>query len=116
MDDKKHFTINGGVRVTELEPKLNFPFPTGDYVTLGGLINQRLGRISVVGDKVQLEGASLTVQEMDSHRITKVLFEYQIEQEPEETGLKIEDEQAVIQAADKVVEKAMDSESRKEPT
>jgi len=76
MEDKKHFVINGGVRVTELEPKLNFPFPTGEYVTLGGLINHRLGRISEVGDVVPLEGAYLKVLEMDKHRITKVMFEY----------------------------------------
>jgi len=76
MEDKQHFTINGGVRVTELEPKLNYPFPTGDYVTLGGLVNHRLGRISEIGDQVQLEGAILKVLEMDNHRITKVLFEY----------------------------------------
>ena len=61
MQDKQTFLINGGVRVTELEPKLNFPFPTGDYVTLGGLINHRLGRIPVVGDVVELEGAHLEV-------------------------------------------------------
>jgi hypothetical protein len=36
IEDKQHFIIKGGVRVTELEPKLNFPFPTGDYVTGGG--------------------------------------------------------------------------------
>ncbi len=78
MEDKQRYIINGGVRVTELEPKLNFPFPTGDYVTLGGLINHRLGRIAEVDDLVQLEGAYLKVLEMDSHRITKVLFEYQI--------------------------------------
>jgi CBS domain containing-hemolysin-like protein len=84
MEDKQHFTINGGVRVTELEPKLNFPFPAGDYVTLGGLINHRLGRIAEVGDLVQLEGAYLKVLEMDSHRITKVLFEYQAAEELDE--------------------------------
>ncbi len=75
-EDQHHYIINGGVRVTELEPKLDFPFPTGDYVTLGGLINHRLGRISEVGDVVELEGARLKVLEMDNHRITKVLFEY----------------------------------------
>ena len=75
MEDKQHYVINGGVRVTELEPKLNFPFPTGDYVTLGGLINHRLGRIASVNDEVQLEGAKLTVLEKDRHQITKVLFE-----------------------------------------
>jgi len=74
--DKQHFIINGGVRVTELEPKLNFPFPTGDYVTLGGLIHHRLSRVAQVGDVVQLEGAFLKVLEKDKHRITKVLFEY----------------------------------------
>jgi len=83
MEDKQHFIINGGVRVTELEPKLNFPFPTGDYVTLGGLINHSLGRIAGVDDVVQLEGAEMTVLEMDNHRITKVLFEFKVEQEEE---------------------------------
>ncbi len=88
MEDKRHFVINGGVRVTELEPKLNFPFPTGDYVTLGGMINHRLGRVADIGDLVQLEGAYLKVLEMDKHRITKVLFEYNViegEEAAEET-------------------------------
>lgn len=76
MEDNQRYIINGGVRVTELEPKLSFPFPTGDYVTLGGLINHNLGRVAKAGDMVYLEGASLEVLEMDVHRITKVLFEY----------------------------------------
>ena len=80
------FIINGGVRVTELEPKLNFPFPTGDYVTLGGLINHRLGRIAEVGDIVDLEGGRLEVLDMDVHRITKVRFEFQVEDEEAETA------------------------------
>ena len=94
MEDKQRFIINGGVRVTELEPKLNYPFPTGDYVTLGGLINHSLGRVAEVGDLVQLEGAYLKVLEMDIHRITKVLFEYQEPEEPEETEPKIEEKKA----------------------
>ncbi len=94
MEDKQHFIINGGVRVTELEPKLNFPFPTGEYVTLGGLINHRLSRVAEVGDLVQLEGACLKVLEMDNHRIIKVLFEYYAPEEPEETELQIEEEKA----------------------
>ena len=73
-EDQHSYIINGSVRVTELEPKLNYPFPTGDYVTLGGLINHRLGRIASVDDVVDLEGARLKVLEMDKHRVTKVLF------------------------------------------
>jgi CBS domain containing-hemolysin-like protein len=99
MEDKQHFIINGGVRVTELEPKLNFPFPTGDYVTLGGLINHSLGRIAGVDDVVHLEGAELTVLEMDNHRITKVLFEFKdVEEEPEEIIPSAEQEKASRQA------------------
>jgi len=84
--NKGHFIINGGVRVTELEPKLNFPFPTGDYVTLGGLINHRLGRIAEVGDVVELEGGRLEVLDMDLHRITKVRFEFQVQENTEESS------------------------------
>jgi CBS domain containing-hemolysin-like protein len=83
---KGDFIINGGVRVTELEPKLNFPFPTGDYVTLGGLINHRLGRIAEVGDIVDLQGGRLEVLEMDLHRITKVRFEFRVSADGEETA------------------------------
>ncbi len=81
---KGHFIINGGVRVTELEPKLNFPFPTGDYVTLGGLINHSLGRIAKVKDVVDLEGGRLEVLDMDLHRVIKVRFEFRVTEDQKE--------------------------------
>ncbi|MCP4702456.1 MAG: HlyC/CorC family transporter [Gammaproteobacteria bacterium] len=88
-EDNNHFIINGSVRVTELEPKLNFPFPTGDYVTLGGLIFHELGRVPGVGDSINLEGGRLEVLEMDHHRITQVLFEILFEGvEAQDTGKK----------------------------
>ncbi len=80
----QRYKISAGVRVTELEHKLNYPFPPGDYVTLGGYINHRLGRIASVGDRVQLEGACLEVLKMDRHQIVKVLFEFQEADAPEE--------------------------------
>ncbi len=84
MQDRQHYKVSAGVRVTELEHKLNYPFPTGDYVTLGGYINHRLGRIACVGDEIQLEGARLEVLKMDRHQIVKVLFEFQEAEAPEE--------------------------------
>ncbi len=101
-EDKRHFSIDGGVRVTELEPKLNFPFPTGDYVTLGGLVNHRLGRIAVVGDTIQLEGARLEVLEMDEHRVSRVLFEDQSlgeEGEGDENGGNQESRGSFVQSS-----------------
>lgn len=88
------FIINGGVRVTELEPKLNFPFPTGDYVTLGGLINHRLGRIAQVGDIVDLEGGRLEVLAMDLHRIVKVRFEFKVTEDAGGVEASADKEQA----------------------
>ena len=89
--NKGHFIINGGVRVTELEPKLNFPFPTGDYVTLGGLINHRLERIAKVGDVVDMEGGRLEVLDMDLHRITKVRFEFRVAEEEEHDAVPVDE-------------------------
>lgn len=78
------YKISAGVRVTELEHKLNYPFPTGDYVTLGGFINHHLGRIASVGDRIQLEGAFLEVLKMDRHQIIQVLFQFQEAEAPDE--------------------------------
>ena len=78
------YVIDAGIRVTELEPLVNFPFPTGDYVTLGGLVYHALGHIPTVGEVVDLNGGRLKVMEMDKHRITKVLF--QDTARDEETG------------------------------
>ena len=110
-EDDHHYTINGGVRVTELEPKLNYPFPTGDYVTLGGLIHHRLSRVAAVGDIVQLEGAQLTVVEMDNHRITSVLFEdaAMLEEVEETEGHSTEETQNAL------VHPASDQSPKKQP-
>ena len=69
------YIVDAGIRVSALEPALNFPFPEGEYVTLAGLVYDQLGRIPSVGDKVELESGRLEVLEMDKHRVTKVLFE-----------------------------------------
>ncbi|MCP4877773.1 MAG: HlyC/CorC family transporter [Gammaproteobacteria bacterium] len=90
-EDLQRYKISAGVRVTELEHKLNYPFPTGDYVTLGGFINHRLGRIADIGDRIQLEGACLEVLKMDRHQIVKVLFEFQEAEAPEEANQSMDE-------------------------
>ncbi len=69
------YAIDAGIRTSDLESLVSFPFPDGDFVTLGGLVYHQLGRIPKIGDEVPLEGARLQVLEMDKHRITKVLFQ-----------------------------------------
>jgi len=74
--DGRQYEIDASMRVTDLEPLLGFPFPVDDdYVTLSGLFYKRLGSVPKVGDSVLLDGARLTVLEMDNHRITLFKFE-----------------------------------------
>ena len=74
--DSSQFEIDASVRVSDLEPIVNFPFPLDeDYVTLGGLVLKTLGHIPKVGDVVDLEAGRLVVMGMDNHRITKILFQ-----------------------------------------
>jgi CBS domain containing-hemolysin-like protein len=69
------YAIDASIRTQDLETLVDFPFPTGDFVTLGGLVYHLLGRVPRIGDEISLDGARLQVLEMDKHRITKVLFQ-----------------------------------------
>lgn len=70
------YEIDASMRVSDLETLLDFPFPKDDdYVTLAGLFYKKLGSVPRVGDSVMLDGARLTVLEMDNHRITLLKFE-----------------------------------------
>ena len=70
------YEIDASMRISDLEELIAFPFPVDDdYVTLAGLFYKRFGSVPTVGDSVTIEGARLTVLEMDSHRITLVRFE-----------------------------------------
>ncbi|MBF0309999.1 MAG: HlyC/CorC family transporter [Magnetococcales bacterium] len=68
--------ITGSARVSDLEMALNFPFPKeSGYVTLGGLVFNRLGRVPEVGDVVKLDNGRLQILEIEEMRVTKVLFQ-----------------------------------------
>ncbi|MBF0358409.1 MAG: HlyC/CorC family transporter [Magnetococcales bacterium] len=70
------YEVDASVRISDVEIIVNFPFPLeDDYITLGGLVYKKLGRIPEVGDIVQLDAGRLKVLEMDNHRITKLLFQ-----------------------------------------
>ncbi|MBK8074955.1 MAG: HlyC/CorC family transporter [Kineosporiaceae bacterium] len=70
------YEVDASMRISDLQELLDFPFPEDDdYTTLAGLCYKVLGKIPQVGDTVPLEGARLTVLEMDNHRITLVRFE-----------------------------------------
>lgn len=47
----------------------------GAYETIGGFVMARLGRIPAVGDTVDVDGGSLSVERMDGRRVERVRFD-----------------------------------------
>ena len=74
--------INGIMRVSDLELTLNFPFPRSPgYVTVGGLVFDRLGKMPEVGDIIDLENGRLQVMDIEDMRVGKVLFQIRAKDE-----------------------------------
>ena len=67
------WTLPGLMRPDEINRTVGVELPEdADYETLGGLIGDRLARIPVAGDRVDLEEVTLTVLTMDELRVDTV--------------------------------------------
>jgi magnesium and cobalt exporter, CNNM family len=51
---------------------IDIELPTGDYATVAGLLLDRLGRLPVVGVRVEIDGWNAEVRAMERHSITEV--------------------------------------------
>ena len=68
-------TFPGELRPDELLDRTGVRVPEGDvYDTVGGFLMSVLERIPVLGDEVQIEDGTLTVQRMDGRRVDRVRF------------------------------------------
>jgi putative hemolysin len=67
--------LDGLLHRDEVRDRTGFELPDGDFGTLGGYVQNSLGRIPTVGDKVPLHDAELVVTEMDGHRVATVRIE-----------------------------------------
>lgn len=65
-------SIDAGLSLEDFTEDTGIPLEDGDYETVAGFVIARLGRIPVVGDTIDLEGAALEVTEVAGHRITKI--------------------------------------------
>ncbi|MEA2293473.1 MAG: magnesium and cobalt exporter, family [Solirubrobacteraceae bacterium] len=63
--------VDGDVPVADLSDE-GIDLPSGDYVSVGGLVTARLGRIARPGDQVQVDGHRLTVDGVEDRRIGAV--------------------------------------------
>ncbi|MBB5832764.1 hemolysin family protein [Brachybacterium aquaticum] len=67
--------LDGGLILQEFEAATGIALPdTGGYETVGGFLMAELGRIPEVGDRVEIDGGSLEVLEIDERRVKTVRF------------------------------------------
>ncbi|WP_179956789.1 hemolysin family protein [Amycolatopsis anabasis] len=64
--------VSGQLRADEIAEITGFRMPEGDYETIAGLVLERLGRIPIAGDGIDVDGWRLTVRTMDRHRIAEI--------------------------------------------
>ncbi|MDD2401410.1 MAG: hemolysin family protein [Clostridia bacterium] len=64
--------INASIRIEELNEKLGLNLICEEADTLGGLVFAVLDRVPTEGDRIEIEGMELAVQEMEGHRIEKL--------------------------------------------
>ena len=64
--------LAGSTELSEVNRLLKLQLDDADYTTIGGLLFGRLGRLPKVGDRVNLQGATFEILEMDGRRVGRV--------------------------------------------
>ena len=64
--------LAGGMEISDVNRVLKLKLDATDYTTIGGLLFGRLGRLPKVGDRVNLQGATFEILEMDGRRVGRV--------------------------------------------
>jgi CBS domain containing-hemolysin-like protein len=64
--------LRGGTEISDVNRMLKLHLDDADYTTIGGLLFGKLGRLPKVGDRVNLEGATFEILEMDGRRVGRV--------------------------------------------
>jgi CBS domain containing-hemolysin-like protein len=72
--DPERWLVDGACGLDEIREVTGVALPEGEYVTLGGFLFDRFGRIPAEGDRIAAEGCEFTVAEMDRRRIAKVVM------------------------------------------
>ncbi|CAM2862175.1 hemolysin family protein [Actinomyces slackii] len=74
LDPSGRWSVPGWMRPDELASRTGIQVPDGGpYETLAGLVMSQLGRIPQVGDTIALDRAVLSVDAMESRRVTRLL-------------------------------------------
>ncbi len=66
--------IDGATSIVDLAEKFSVILPPGDCQTVGGFVQEQLGRVPSVGDGFSLDRLTFSVLEMHRHRIVRLLI------------------------------------------
>ncbi len=67
--------------IEDLEEDWNLPLPSGKFDTVGGFVIEQLGRAPLVGDRVEVENAVLTVHAVRGRRPHKIMIHKTVQDE-----------------------------------
>jgi CBS domain containing-hemolysin-like protein len=71
--DATRWLVDGATPVDDVVATVGVEIPAGDYVTIGGFLFDRFGRIPDEGDEIELKGWEFRIEEMERRRIAKVV-------------------------------------------
>lgn len=74
--------IDGRLNLQDFEELTGLSLPRGSSDTIAGFITEGLGRLAVVGDSIEVDGATLRVIELDRRRISRVHVTAHADAEP----------------------------------
>lgn len=77
--DEKSIIADGRAEIDHLREQYNLDIPVGDYVTVSGLIENKLGRVPARGDYVQLGHTRIMVLDSTKTKINKVRIDQDVE-------------------------------------
>jgi CBS domain containing-hemolysin-like protein len=70
--DEDSYEVDGDMKLTDFNNLSNFGIEDQRMTTIGGVAFRHLDRLPRVGDSISIEDISITVLEMDEHRIARV--------------------------------------------
>lgn len=73
--DDTHYSIDGGIKLDDLNDALDLDIESEDYDSIGGYIIQLLDHLPAVGDTASDGVISCKVTKLDKKRVSRVLLE-----------------------------------------
>ena len=73
--DQKTYEISGQTHINDVNEELGLEIDTEEVDTIGGYVTLIMGKIPTSGDKIRINGYTLTVEDVSKNRITRLVVE-----------------------------------------